>query len=95
MRIVLVGAGHAHLEVAREAARFAAIGTELILVDPGTFWYSGLATGMVAGMYAPEEDQLDPRALIESQGGRFIAGKVVSADRRDRRLFLEDGRAID
>jgi len=93
-RIVLVGAGHAHLEVVREAPRFKAIGGELVLVDPGAFWYSGMATGMLAGMYEPEEDRLDPRALIEARGGRFLEGRVVSIDRRDRIVHLADGEPI-
>jgi len=94
-RIVLVGAGHAHLEVARQASRFAAIGVELVLVDPGMFWYSGMATGMLAGMYEPEQDRLDPRALIEARGGRFVAGTVGTVNRHDRIVKLDDGRTID
>ncbi|MEE4639777.1 MAG: FAD-dependent oxidoreductase [Wenzhouxiangella sp.] len=95
IRIILVGAGHAHLEVAREARRFSAIGVELVLVDPGCFWYSGMATGMLAGMYSPEQDQLDPRALVTARGGRFIEGQVVSVNRRDRTITLKDGETID
>jgi len=94
IRIVLVGAGHAHLEVARQAPRFEAIGVELVLVDPGVFWYSGMATGMLAGMYAPAQDRLDPRALIEARGGRFVEGRVESVDRRDRIVRLEHGESL-
>ncbi|NBB92311.1 MAG: FAD-dependent oxidoreductase [Gammaproteobacteria bacterium] len=94
-RIVLVGAGHAHLEVARQAPRFEAAGAQLTLVDPGAFWYSGMATGMLAGMYDPKEDRLDARALIEARGGRFVKGKVASVNRHDRTVRLEDGRTLD
>jgi NADH dehydrogenase FAD-containing subunit len=93
-RIVLVGAGHAHLEVARQAPRFQAIGAELILVDPGTFWYSGMATGMLAGMYEPSRDRLDARALIEARGGQFVAARAVAVDRRERTVHLDDGETL-
>lgn len=95
IRVVLVGAGHAHLEVARQAPRFEAVGVELVLVDPGAFWYSGLATGMLAGMYTPEEDRVDPRALIEARGGQFVEGRVASVNRRDRLVCLEHGETIE
>lgn len=94
MRIVLIGAGHGHLEVARSASSIERIGASLTLIDPGVFWYSGLATGMLAGMYAPAVDQLDPRALIEASGGQFVEGRVVSINRRDRVVELSDGRKI-
>jgi NADH dehydrogenase FAD-containing subunit len=95
IRIILVGAGHAHLEVAREAPRFNAIGVELVLVDPGSFWYSGMATGMLAGMYTPDQDRLDPRALMAARSGQFVEGKVVSVNRRDRIVTLKDGATME
>lgn len=94
MRIVLIGAGHGHLEVARRAGSIERIGASLTLIDPGAFWYSGLATGMLAGMYPPATDRLDPRALIEASGGHFVQGRVVSIDRHDRAVVLSDGRRI-
>jgi NADH dehydrogenase FAD-containing subunit len=90
-RVVLVGAGHAHLYVARHARRFAERGIELTLVDPGRLWYSGMATGMLGGRYAPEEDQIDPCPVIESQGGHFVLGRVTGLDRRARELKLASG----
>ncbi|HSO06489.1 MAG TPA: FAD-dependent oxidoreductase [Pelomicrobium sp.] len=93
-RVLLVGAGHAHLHVARNARRFAERGIELTLVDPGRLWYSGMATGMLGGLYAPEEDQIDPCPVIESQGGRFVLDRVVGIDRGARRVELASGTSI-
>ena len=74
--VILVGAGHVHLYVAAHAEALVERGARVVLVDPGEFWYSGLATGMLGGMYAPAEDQVDPRALIEAHGGEFIRDRV-------------------
>ncbi len=93
-RVLLVGAGHAHLHVARSARRFVERGIELTLVDPGRLWYSGMATGMLGGRYAPEEDQVDPCPVIESQGGRFVLDRVVGVDRAARRAELASGMTI-
>src|SRR5947209_4469363 len=58
-RVVLLGAGHAHLDAIRHARSFTRRGFDLTVVAPGPFWYSGLATGMLGGEYAPEDDQID------------------------------------
>ncbi|MCC6145832.1 MAG: FAD-dependent oxidoreductase [Candidatus Hydrogenedentes bacterium] len=92
--MVLVGAGHAHLYVARHAAEFRKRGVELLLIDPGMFWYSGMATGMLGGMYSPGADQVDPGRLITACGGRFIQQRVVGLDRERQRLLLEDGGVV-
>src|SRR5205814_2347000 len=58
-RAVLLGAGHAHLFTLKRTAEFVRRGFELVLVAPEVFWYSGLATGVLAGLYPPELDQID------------------------------------
>jgi NADH dehydrogenase FAD-containing subunit len=65
-----------------------------MLVDPDRFWYSGLATGMLGGMYEPAADQVDAARLIESRGGRFVRDRVTALDRQARLAFLESGRQL-
>ncbi|MBA2486900.1 MAG: FAD-dependent oxidoreductase [Nitrospira sp.] len=89
--VVLVGAGHAHLYVAAHAETFIERNARLVLVDPDKFWYSGLATGMLGGMYEFTTDQVDPRALIEAHGGEFIQDRVETVDTCTRRLCLAGG----
>jgi len=51
-RVVLVGGGHAHLEVLRDAAR-RPLGAELVLVSPEPRQlYSGMMPGQLRGAYA-------------------------------------------
>lgn len=93
--IVLVGAGHAHLYVAARAKNLVERGARVLLIDPGTFWYSGLATGMLGGMYTAAQDQLDPKSLIESRGGEFIADRVTAVDAATQRLSLAGGETLE
>lgn len=92
--MVLVGAGHAHLHIAKEAGLFRRTGCRLVLVDPGNFWYSGMATGMLGGSFAPEADQIDPAALIQREGGEFLRDGVVGVDLASRTLRLASGREL-
>ncbi|WP_168380940.1 NAD(P)/FAD-dependent oxidoreductase [Modicisalibacter radicis] len=88
--VVLVGAGHAHLHVAAHARRLIARGAHVTLVSPGSFWYSGMATGMLGGDYQAGQDRLDPAALIEAQGGECVADRVIAIDRHQRLVQLAD-----
>lgn len=92
--IVLVGAGHAHLHIASKAADYAALGARLVLIDPGRFWYSGMATGLIAGRYSPDDDQVDPDALIRAGDGEFIADAVARVDVAGKTVFLESGEQL-
>lgn len=66
-------------------------GARVVLVEPDGFWYSGLATGVLGGMYESFEDQVDPRALMEAHGGEFIQDRVETVDAGARRLRLAGG----
>lgn len=92
-RIVAVGAGHAHLHVAQHASDLARRGVELVLIDSGQFWYSGLATGMLGGRYSPADDQIDPQPLVEP-GGRLIRGRATKVDLEERLVVLEGGSTV-
>ncbi|HXQ23117.1 MAG TPA: FAD-dependent oxidoreductase [Candidatus Acidoferrales bacterium] len=90
-RAVLLGAGHAHLYAARRAEAFTRRGIELVLVAPDTFWYSGLATGMLAGIYPPTLDRVDAGALVTRGGGRFVQDRATRIDASTRTVHLEAG----
>jgi NADH dehydrogenase FAD-containing subunit len=88
-RVVFLGAGHAHLYALKRTAEFIRCGHEVVAVAPDTFWYSGLATGMLGGMYPPELDRVDVEALVRRGGGRFVRDSVVAVDPALRTVHLE------
>lgn len=93
-RVILIGAGHAHLHLAKQAKAFACRGVDLVLIDPGAFWYSGLATGMLGGEYEKEDDTLDPAALISTHGGRAVRARLARMDRAARCVCFDNGTTL-
>ncbi len=93
-RIILVGAGHAHLYVAAHASVLTREGVRLVLVDPGNFWYSGLATGMLAGQYDAQADQVDPARLVERGDGEWVRDRLTRIDVERQTAVLASGNAL-
>jgi NADH dehydrogenase FAD-containing subunit len=93
-RAVLLGAGHAHLFTLKRTAAFVRRGFEVVLVAPDHFWYSGLATGVLAGIYPPTLDQIDVGALVVKGGGRFIHGRATLLDVAARTVSLDTGLSL-
>lgn len=94
-RLVLIGAGHAHLHVLANVSRLVARGHDVVVVAPGRFWYSGLATGMLGGRFDPADDQVDVARLAERSGCRHLDDEVASLDPDARRIRTRSGRVID
>jgi NADH dehydrogenase FAD-containing subunit len=92
--IVLAGAGHAHLYILKRAAEFRRRGIALTMIAPEAFWYSGLATGMLGGRYAPELDQVDVEAMVRRGGGQVVRDRVRHIDVDGRRIDLESGASV-
>ncbi len=93
-KIVLAGGGHAHLHMLRRTADLSRRGFEVTLVNPSPYlYYSGMATGVVSGVYTPEEDRINVRRLAEA-GGSFVEGRIRTVHPQDRALVLEDGRTV-
>lgn len=91
--MALAGGGHAHLYSLRRAGELSARGFDLVLVNHSPYlYYSGMATGVVSGLYDPEETRIDVRRLVESGGGRFVEGRVERVEPGE--LLLEGGRRV-
>jgi NADH dehydrogenase FAD-containing subunit len=88
---VLLGAGHAHLHALKRAREIVQRGHELIVVAQDTFWYSGLATGVLGGCYEPELDQVDIATLVAHGGGTLVQDSVVGMDPARRVIQLAAG----
>lgn len=91
--LLLVGAGNAHVHLVRHRRRFG--GAQVTLVDPGGFWYPGMAGGMLGGRLSAAEDRLDPARLALRHDVTPIRGRLASLDPEARVARLEDGRELD
>ncbi|MEE2731753.1 MAG: FAD-dependent oxidoreductase [Pseudomonadota bacterium] len=96
-RILLVGGGHAHIEVIRQYhRRFGGKGIEVVLVspEPGTA-YSGMLPGVVAGHYQVDQILINLPALCADSGVRWHQGRFVALGKDQRSVVLEDGSVLE
>src|SRR5512145_2468754 len=88
--LVLVGGGHAHIQVLKRWAMGPVPGVRLTLVvDRPIAVYSGMVPGFVAGQYAREDLEIDVRPLALRAGARCIVAAATGLDAGARRLALE------
>ncbi|MEJ5357368.1 MAG: FAD-dependent oxidoreductase [Desulfobacterales bacterium] len=91
-RLVLVGAGHAHLAVLRHLEDFTSRGVRVTVVGPAAeHYYSGMGPGLLAGTYRPEETRFPVRDMALRRGAEFRADRVVGVEPDARRLKLAGG----
>ncbi len=90
-RLLLVGAGHAHLHLLRHASRLRAAGYRTTLVAPARFDYSGAASGIAAGGRDPAEGRIDVAALVRGTPVDHRQGVVTAVDPVTRTATMDDG----
>lgn len=91
-RLVLVGGGHAHLEVLRRFGEDPDPTLDLTLVSLSDLHhYSGMVPGYLAGIYDEDDLSVPLPPLAERAGGRFVRARVTAIDPAARRLAVEPG----
>lgn len=94
-RLVLVGGGHAHLEVLRELALHPEVGRHATLVTPYPWLtYSGMVPGLFAGHYDIDQCSVDLAALVERGQGAIAQASAIRVDTTDREVICDNGAAI-
>ncbi|PSF04689.1 pyridine nucleotide-disulfide oxidoreductase [Marinobacter fuscus] len=94
-RLVLLGAGHAHLVALKQFVRQPLPDTELVVISPSRWqYYSGMVPGWIAGHYRLEQCRIPVRPVIEAAGGGFMAGRARAINASANEVLLEDGRSI-
>jgi pyridine nucleotide-disulfide oxidoreductase family protein len=95
-RIVLVGAGHAHLAALRSFIEEPLYGARVALVTPqARQLYSGMLPGLIAGHYSREEVEVDVAQLCRRSFAEQVEGAVVALDPSQRAVRLADGRSLE
>ncbi len=93
--LVLVGGGHAHVQVLRRLAMMPAPTVEssgvrvTIVLDQPLATYSGMVPGVVAGQYAPHEAEIDLWPLARRAGARIVDAPAIGIDPDGRRVRVE------
>ena len=95
-RLVMLGGGHAHIEVLRDLAQNPDGSVHAILVTPfARLVYTGMLPGHIAGHYALDECTIDLAALAKAARAelRLTRASLVSPDAR--KVALADGTGVD
>jgi pyridine nucleotide-disulfide oxidoreductase family protein len=95
-RLLLLGAGHAHLHVLKDLARERTPAAKVVLVSPHpSAIYSGMVPGWVAGHYVLDDCSIPLAPLADAAGVEFVQAAVVGLDANDRSVTLADGRVAE
>ena len=93
--LVLLGAGHAHVEVLRRFAMRPEPGVRLTLIgrEPETP-YTGMLPGLIRGDYTFEEAHIDLAPLAAGAGARLILAEATDIDLAARRVAVTGRPAV-
>jgi selenide,water dikinase len=94
-RLLLVGAGHAHVEVLRRWVRRPIPAVTLTVIDGNLRpTYSGMLPGFVAGRYHRDDVEIDLERLCRGSGIELIRDLATAVDADSRNILLQRGGAI-
>ncbi|MFM9975637.1 MAG: selenide, water dikinase SelD [Beijerinckiaceae bacterium] len=89
--IVLVGAGHAHVQVLQAFGMASPSGLRLtIITDRLQAPYSGMLPGCIADDYTPDDIHIDIARLARATGTRLIHASATGIDRQNKRILLRN-----
>ena len=89
-QVVLVGAGHTHIQVLRHWMMHPDPAVEATLVvDTPIAVYSGMAPGLVAGQYERHELEIDAVPLARRAGVRVVLAPCTGVEATNRRVLVE------
>lgn len=95
MELVLVGGGHAHVEVLRRFGAMPQPGLRVVAVARELLTpYSGMLPGYLAGHYPREACHIDLRPLAERAGAHLIHAEACGLDLGRRQVHCRDGTAV-
>ncbi|RWZ52287.1 pyridine nucleotide-disulfide oxidoreductase [Halobacillus fulvus] len=90
-RLLLVGAGHSHLEVLRRLTEERIDDVDICMVSPSRYqYYSGMFSGYTEGLYATEDTRIDVRQLARQARVHFIEKRAVEVRPKQHKLICHD-----
>jgi selenide,water dikinase len=94
-QLVLIGGGHAHVEVLRRLTMMPVPDTRVTMINTATHSpYSGMLPGLIAGHYSWDDAHIDVAGLCAKLGATFVHGEVTRVDPAARRVTLASGDSI-
>ena len=95
-RLILLGGGHAHIEVLQQAARRPFNGGGILVISPSAYsHYTGMIPGYVRGSYAESVLAIDVAGLTRAAGGIFHEGCAAAVAADGRAVTLDNGEVLE
>jgi pyridine nucleotide-disulfide oxidoreductase family protein len=95
-KLVLAGAGHAHLGTILNMGNLVRAGCRVSVVSPADYhYYSGMGSGLLSGLYQPSEARFHVRRMVEARGGEFISARITHIQADNHQVVLSDNRSLD
>ena len=95
-KLVLIGGGHAHVEVLRQFGLRRLAGVDITVVSPEQHTpYSGMLPGLVAGHYTFDQCHIDLQPLAAYANARLVTAHAQVLDAARRVLTLSGGSALN
>ena len=88
-KLILLGAGHAHVHVLSQLAQHRPADLDVTVVTPYPFQtYSGMTPGLVAGHYSAEDCQIPLQPLLKAAGAKWVQARCTGIDATEQRVRL-------
>ena len=88
-KLVLLGAGHAHVHVLAQLAKNRPADLDVTVVSPYPYQtYSGMTPGLVAGHYTAEDCQIPLEPLVKAAGAKWVQARCSGIDTETQRVRL-------
>lgn len=95
-RLLLLGAGHAHLDAIRAIPALVARGHAVTVAGPGPcHCYSGMGPGVLGGTYPPQAMALPVRRMVQAAGGTFVTDTAVRIDAPGHAVHFASGLRLE
>jgi len=92
--LLMVGGGHAHLQVFHAFQKRIPPCKITLLVDQPTAVYSGMVPGFLAGQYQADALTFDLRKWAQAIGAQLVLGRAVGMDLDTQEVKIADGTRI-
>jgi pyridine nucleotide-disulfide oxidoreductase family protein len=88
-KLLLLGAGHAHVQVLARLAQNRPADLDVTVLTPYPhLTYSGMVPGLMAGHYGERDCQIPLEPLISAAGAKWVRARCTGLDASERRVRL-------
>ena len=94
-QLVLIGGGHANVQVLRKLCMNEYRGLNIILISEGyEAIYSGMTPGYFKKFYSLEDISIDLQRLCFNAGATFIKDIVINLDTQNQKVYLKNNPSV-